>query len=104
MTYYEMKQACYEQIEISNKMLDEIEAIKNKSGNMDIWHQCNKLNDRITAFVADVVYPYLTDELDPAYRGQPANASLIEGKLHSIEQQISIGFKWDIDKLKRQAK
>ena len=104
MTYYEMKQACYEQIDLSDKILDEVEKLKRDTTNMDVWAKCNKLYDRITAFVADVVYPYLTDELDPAYRGQPANASRIEGKLHTIEQQISIGFKRDWESLKRTAK
>ena len=104
MTYQEMKQACYAQIEYSDKIVDDLDEMMKKTRDSDFWVKCNRLRDRITAFVADIVYPYLIDELDPAYRGQPANASYIECKLHTIEQQISIGFKGDWEMLKRQAK
>ena len=104
MTYYEMKQACYAQIELSDKILAGVKQLAYDTKDHDIYSKCKKFEDRITAFVADVVYPYLSDELDPAYRGQPANPSYIESKLHSIEQKISIGFKGEWETLKRQAK
>ena len=104
MTYYDMKQACYAQIALSDKILADVVKLANETKNNDIYCKCKRFEDRITAFVADVIYPYLADELDPAYRGQPANASYIESKLHSIEQMISIGFKGDWESLKKSAK
>lgn len=104
MTYYDMKQACYAQIELSDKILADVRKLANETKNHDIYSKCKRFEDRITAFVADVVYPYLADELNPAYQGQPANASHIEGKLHSIEQKISIGFKGEWESLKKSAK
>ena len=102
--YYMMKQACYAQIELSDKILKEVDNLAETTRDSDTLAKCNELRDHIRAYVADIVYPYLIDELNPAYDGQPANAGYLESELNTIEQQISIGFKGDWESLKRQAK